>query len=311
MIPLKKRYLIGGEIEQGSFGIMYNGVDISNGEKIAIKAEKKDLSRSLLLNECKIMRKLNNALGFPAVHWFGEDSGQLFLVMDLYGESLEQIKRRIGNFSLKTTLMISYKMLCRIEFLHRMGYIHCDIKPANFLMGQPGSRNENNLFLIDFGLSRSYIDFKTMNHIIYQESSNLSGTPRFSSLNVQTGIQPSRRDDLISMCYTIIYLFKGTLPWQGLKKVCLESDSNENGISSQDKEKNELNIIRYIIEKKIKTKISDLCSSLPSQFELFCSHIMGLQFTDEPDYQYLRELIKECMLENGFVFDDCYEWVNK
>ena len=208
--------------------------------------------------------------------------------MDLLGPSIEKVKTT-HEFSLRQVLMLSYQMLSRIEFLHKKGFIHCDIKPSNFLFGTKETQTQNIIYLIDFGLACSYIDPSTGKHISYGESSNLSGTPRFSSLNVQTGIKPSRRDDLISLGYSIIYLLKGSLPWQSQL-----SGPSANGIE----------MIKAIIKKKIETKISDLCSSLPSQIELFFTHIMGLQFADEPDYTYLRELIKECMRDNDFLFDN-------
>lgn len=161
------------------------------------------------------------------------------MVMDLMGPSLESMfnkcKRR---FSLKTVLQIADQMLERIETMHRRLLIHRDIKPVraspvscifyaffktfpnpiykdNFVVGN--NEQSQYLFCLDFGLSKRYRDPKNLMHIRYRSDKSLTGTPRYASINNHRGIELSRRDDVESIGYILIYFLKGSLPWQGLK----------------------------------------------------------------------------------------------
>ena len=108
--------------------------------------------------------------------------------------------------------MIADQCLSAIQYLHHNNYIHQDIKPENFAMGL--DHRSHIIHLLDFGLSKIFIDKKTSKHVEYKENMNLVGTPKYLSINGHLGIKLSRRDDLESLGYMLIYLMKGYLPWQ-------------------------------------------------------------------------------------------------
>lgn len=108
--------------------------------------------------------------------------------MDLLGPSLEDLfnycKRKL---TLKTVLLLADQMLQRIEAVHAKHFMHRDIKPDNFLMGNPTDKNL--LYIIDFGLAKKYLISKTGEHIPYRDGKNLTGTARYASLNTHKGIE--------------------------------------------------------------------------------------------------------------------------
>mmetsp|Transcript_22505 Transcript_22505/g.10866 ORF Transcript_22505/g.10866 Transcript_22505/m.10866 type:complete len:107 (+) Transcript_22505:338-658(+) len=106
--------------------------------------------------------------------------------------------------------MLADQMLYRVEYVHNKNYIHRDIKPDNFLMGI--SKRSCLLHIIDFGLAKKYRDHKTLQHIPYREKKNLTGTARYASINAHLGIEQSRRDDLESIGYVLMYFIRGQLP---------------------------------------------------------------------------------------------------
>ena len=154
--------------------------------------------------------------GIPIVKSFGYNNNYNILVMELLGNSLEDLfQKQKRKFNLKTTCMLGIQMIDRIEWVHNKLIIHRDIKPDNFVMG----RNEKNyiVYILDFGLSKKYWSTKNNCHIKFSQNKKLTGTARYASINALKGCEQSRRDDLEAIGYVLIYFLKGSLPWQGLK----------------------------------------------------------------------------------------------
>ena len=114
--------------------------------------------------------------------WSGIEGDYNAMVMELLGPCLEDLfKFCKRKFTIKTSLMIADQLIQRIETMHSYNYIHRDIKPDNFLIGN--SRNQSTVYIIDFGLAKRYRDPRNGDHIQWSEKKALTGTPRYASLN--------------------------------------------------------------------------------------------------------------------------------
>lgn len=71
--------------------------------------------------------------------------------------------------------------------MHKKGYVHRDIKPENFVIGTEG--NHHCVYLIDFGLSKQYLDEVNGKHIPMSENKGLVGTARYTSINSHKGLE--------------------------------------------------------------------------------------------------------------------------
>ena len=210
-LVVEGKYRISSKIGEGSFGKIFQGVNSFTDETVAIKIEKSSES-SLLKKKQRYINYWRSAR-YTKAKIFRKEGVFNYMVMDLLGKSLEDCRSECGgSLSLKTVLGVGIQMLRRIEAVHDNGIIHRDIKPDNFLI-----KSDNNMVnLIDFGLARRYID-RSGSHIRQDTGRKLSGTARYASINVHLGLTPSRRDDLESIGYVLIYLLKGKLPWQSVK----------------------------------------------------------------------------------------------
>jgi serine/threonine protein kinase len=106
--------------------------------------------------------------------------------------------------------MVAIQALDRLEYIHSKNYIHRDIKPNNFLIGK---KNDEIIYLIDFGFARKYRSSKTGKHIKHKFINCVSGSLLYLSLNGIKGYEQSRKDDLESLGYMILFLSLGSLPW--------------------------------------------------------------------------------------------------
>ncbi|KAI0494127.1 hypothetical protein KFK09_024258 [Dendrobium nobile] len=260
------KFRVGRKIGSGSFGEIYLGTNVQTNEEVAIKFENVKTKHPQLLYESKLYRILQGGTGIPNVRWYGVEGEYNVLVMDLLGKSLEDLFNFCSRkLTLKTVLMLADQMINRVEFVHSKSFLHRDIKPDNFLMGL--GRRENQVYIIDFGLAKKYRDTSTHQHIPY-----------------------SRRDDLESLGYVLMYFLRGSLPWQGLKA----------GTKKQKYDK--------ICEKKVSTSIEALCRGYPSEFASYFHYCRSLRFEDKPDYSYLKRIFRDLFISEGFQFDYIFDW---
>jgi serine/threonine protein kinase len=278
------RYKLCDEVGNGSFGTVFKAENTKTDEIVAIKIENDSNDKS---QEMEIYRLLAGETGFPHIHETALMEGKRVVVMEHLGLSLEDLFKFCKcRFTLKTVLMIGLQALNRIETLHKKGIIHRDIKPDNFLIGY--GKNKSKIYLIDFGLSKFYLRDGT--HSSYNRTSNFIGSYRYSSIRNHRGIEQSRRDDLESLAYMLIYFLRGSLPWQGQK-----------GSTKSRRSKAIYNVKRNV-------SLEELCDGLPKEFMAFVKHCRLLDFRQEPDYNHLRGLLLSVLKQREYTYDHIYDW---
>ena len=127
-------------------------------------------------------------------------------------------------------------------------------------------------------------------HIPYREGKGLTGTARYVSLFTHYGIEQSRRDDIESIAYNLIYFAKGKLPWQGVK-------------TKNKKEKH-----KKIMESKLAHTPDILCANLPDVYVKLLKYARKLEFEDEPDYDNIKLLFKNYIEKKGDIMDMQFDW---
>ena len=201
----------------------------------------------------------------PRVHYKGRQGDYYVMVMDVLGPSLWDVWNSQGQvMSQEMVSCIAVEALTILEKLHAKGYVHGDVKPENFLLGPAGSPNEKRLYLVDLGLATRWRDSVCGTHVEYDQRPDVfRGTVRYASVHAHLGRTASRRDDLESLAYTLLFLLKGRLPWQGYQ-------GDNKGF--------------LVCKKKMATSAELLCRYTPQAFRLFTEAVINLKFDEEPKY---------------------------
>lgn len=219
-------------------------------------------------NEVSIYKKLKGVKNIPSLYNYGLDGEIYYIGMELLEDTIEDLRRNYSDqMTLNTVLHIGKKMLSIINDIHNKGIIHRDLKPCNFLL-KKNTENINEIYLIDFGLSHSFLDEK-QRHCILNTNETIVGSHRYMSINSHNGFTLSRRDDLESIGYILMFLYYGKIPWQ-----------NQESVSSILKIKEDFGWKNEII----------------GEFVLFITYCRNLGFTDKPNYKYLHNMISNLMI---------------
>ena len=262
---IANKYKLLNKLSQGSFGQVYKAENIRTGELVAIKIEPKSDDNKSLKSEAKIYQYLAKLDGFPQLKWYGSTNKVTYLVTDLLDHSISDLVEKGGRIEMEIVLLLGKQMIQRIQVLHNHFLLHRDIKPQNFMLNV----TTNKLYLIDFGFCKRYN--YDGNHIEEGKISKIIGTPNFVSINVHKGLEPSRRDDVESCIYIMIYMLFGKLFWDketDLKNMCFKKEQLTN------------------LEKPL----------IPVFLKQLLIYVRTLEFDECPDYD---EIIK--------VFDTVYK----
>ncbi|XP_027940145.1 casein kinase 1-like protein HD16 [Vigna unguiculata] len=276
--PIPERVQVGGsplykldrKLGKGGFGQVYVGRRVGAGAgalEVALKFEHRS-SKGCNYGppyEWQVYNALGGSHGVPRVHYKGRQGDYYIMVMDMLGPSLWDVWNNNSNtMSAEMVACIAIEAISILEKMHSKGYVHGDVKPENFLLGTPGTADEKKLFLVDLGLATRWRDSSTGLHVEYDQRPDVfRGTVRYASVHAHLGRTGSRRDDLESLAYTLIFLLRGRLPWQGYQ-------GENKGF--------------LVCKKKMATSPETLCSVCPPPFRQFVEYVVNLKFDEEPNY---------------------------
>jgi serine/threonine protein kinase len=272
---INDRYKLQKRIGSGTFGLVFSAKNVNTNETVAIKLEP-TAQVDTLTHEAAVLMKLSGIPGIPNLRYYGVPDHNRYMAIDLLGKSLQTVSSEYKkSVPVGIVGMYAKQMVQIIWAVHQRGFVHRDIKPPNFMIGikknesdenENKTENSDKLFLIDFGMSRTYIDDKTNAHRCNKiRTTGIIGTPRYVSIHVHDGCEPSRRDDLISIMYVLVYLVKGRLPWKA-------AASPE-------------------VVAQIKKTISpeDLFFEMPSSYLEIFKYLCSMSYDEAPDYSYIIE----------------------
>ena len=270
---------------------VYCGINKLSKEEVTVILQPVNCSYPLLDIEIPIYKDLKGGFGIPKLHWNGQQGENKILILDSFDHNLNYYFKLCNfKFSLLTTLMLVDQMLSIIEFIHKKEYIYINLKPDTFFFGK--GNKQNNIYLTSFYMAKKYlyIDFIKKLHIPYKKGIQFMGNHSYASINQEKDIEPSRRDDIESLGYILVYFFKGKLPWSYMP------------INTKDD-------IEKIKDIKINTSVETLCEGCPKEFKDFINYARNLKFEEKPNYDKLRGLLDKIRVKNNLVFDyNNYDW---
>ncbi len=259
---INNKYIIIKKIGEGKFGKIFLSKNKYTNEKVAIKL---DTNNILLKNEARIYNYLYNINGIPKLRAYGKENSYNYLIIDLLDCTLIKKRQLNGNkFTFNYVINFGIKIIDIINNIHKKNIIHRDIKPENIMF--KNNNGFDNIYIIDFGLSKLY-DSNKKNFV--NKENIIVGTYNYISLHTHYGFMPSKRDDLESIGYILLYMYYGKLPWNNLLDI------------KQEKQK--------LINSNIKNNI----------FINFIKKCNELKYDENPNYLELKTLLSRSLNNNN------------
>lgn len=271
---------------------VYLAKNIFTGVQVAVKTERISHHRPRIHNELQIYNCIRNAppqvevIGIPFIHYSGRHGSINFLIMDRLGPSLQEILNTRIRFSMKTVFMIGIQAINRLELIHSKSVVHRNLTPEHMLMDV---NNYSTLYFVGFGHAGNYCDPITGTHIPLSRHNSHGSSLDFTSKNGQNGLTLSRRDDLESLGFILIYLRNGRLPW--------------TDINSSDGERR-----RIVTVRKNRLSLNQLCQGLPNEMKQFFEYVRRLRFAETPNYASLMRLFRRGLRNMGKSEDLIFDW---
>jgi serine/threonine protein kinase len=263
---IARRWKVIKFLNNGGCGSVYL-VENNNGEQYAMKVTIDNYSFTLS-HEYNIYKLLKGSSFIPKLpeRAFGYDkNGYTYLVMELLGKNLRQFRRQFDEKKVPLHLVkkIGYYIIDFLEYIHSKNYIYVDIKPENFMLALDDTDCSKGIYAIDFGLVQKYII--NGKHRPFRFVRSRVGTLNFMSVNMEHRKLCSRRDDLESVAYVLIFLSNGFLVWE-----MAETDSE--GL-------------------ELKTYIKDSIPDLNPVLYEFLETTRKYEYDEQPNYEYLKKIL--------------------
>ena len=283
------------------FSWVYEGKNTVKNVPVAMKIEYKTKC-DFLESEAYFLTSVKG-FGIPKVISFGKYGPFKILIEELLGKNLSTLWKsgpfkndRLGqkNKYIKDICLFAMQGLERLKYIHAKNIIHRDIKTNNFIIGR---KDPDIIYLIDFGFAKKYRSSRTGKHIRFSNNGKLIGSMAYSSCNSMKGYESSRRDDLESFGYILIFLAKGgSMPW--MKYIGMKN------LNAGDKE-------LIILKMKMEITEENLCKGLPDEFIDYMKYVKKLQFEQEPDYKYLINLFISILSKNEIIKNINFFWITQ
>ena len=281
-----KTYCIRTMIGEGGYAKLYEVYDVISKKTLALKIS---YDKPHLFQEFQIYKHLHedslaNEKGIPQIIDYQEDEKKGYLLMQLLGLSVEAYMENIGlKPDLRFTIELGYQMLNLIEYIHSRGIVHRDLSPSNFLFGL--NKEKEKLFLVDFGLSKKYL-LDNGDHIPFNSYVPFVGNTRFCSKFTSGRLEYCRREELASLCYILIFVMKGSLPWDNFEP------------------KDPLFYYYYLAIYKANIDEEELYGDIQLDFRKLLNdifhHAYSTMFQEKPDYDFCRKKFIDIFEKLGY-----------
>ncbi|KAG2272981.1 hypothetical protein Bca52824_067536 [Brassica carinata] len=206
------RWRKGELIGCGAFGRVYMGMNLDSGELLAIKQvliapnNAKEKTQGHIREIEEEVRLLKNLSHPNIVRYLGtvRESDSLNILMEFVpGGSISSLLEKFGSFPEPVIIMYTKQLLVGLEYLHKNGIMHRDIKGANILVDNKGC-----IRLADFGASKKVVELATVNG-----AKSMKGTPYWMAPEVILQTGHSFSADIWSVGCTVIEMATGKPPW--------------------------------------------------------------------------------------------------
>jgi serine/threonine protein kinase len=271
-------------IGQGGYGDIYSVTHPNSDHIFAMKLEAISATKRALTKEVLYLSNLQDSRAFPRLISVGRTATHVYVVLELLGPSISNVRRQTPEhkFSLQTGLRLSLAMLQALAAAHARGIVHGDVKPGNFLFRT--ASGELPIVLIDFGLSKWFIDPDSGKKYPEADKCGFRGTSRYASVSVHRGHDQCPKDDLVAWLYSTVELVEGRLPWTG------QSDS-------------------YAVRMhKMQVRNADLVGKLPAEFREVADYLTKLRFGSNVNYDYLICLVSRAVRTVCGSLQMPYDW---